>query len=239
MCKSQATHMSSGRQNLGGFTLIELLVVIAIIAILAAILFPVFSRAREKARQASCQSNLKQLGLGLLQYVQDYDEKFPCTPYWKCGRPNQSQWTEVRWYVLAQPYVKNKQIFRCPTNRAPGGWNLPSGWIDDDLSYGMGRWAECNNTDPYPESGFSLARYTTPSQSIMVCDAAHRDDGASRWEKVAYAEVCSAGCNPNRQVESNTRHSSGSDICFVDGHVKWFTAGAIASNWGNMIKNSP
>src|SRR5687768_5924591 len=67
---------------LKGFTLIELLVVIAIIAILAAILFPVFARARENARRSSCQSNLKQIGLGFAQYTQDYDEKMPITIYW-------------------------------------------------------------------------------------------------------------------------------------------------------------
>lgn len=91
-----------------GFTLIELLVVIAIIAILAAILFPAFARARENARRASCQSNLKQMGLGILQYVQDYDEVMP---------PSYNQTDGGRsWRTLVQPYVKSTQLFMCPSN---------------------------------------------------------------------------------------------------------------------------
>lgn len=91
------------------FTLIELLVVIAIIAILAAILFPVFARARENARRSSCQSNLKQIGLGLAQYMQDYDEK----------RPNWALYIapeNVGWQLLIQPYIKSAQLFVCPSN---------------------------------------------------------------------------------------------------------------------------
>src|SRR5215210_107980 len=87
-----------------GFTLIELLVVIAIIAILAAILFPVFARARENARRASCQSNLKQLSLGMIQYVQDYDERLVYTTY-----------GEASWRIRIFPYVKSSQVYFCPS----------------------------------------------------------------------------------------------------------------------------
>jgi prepilin-type N-terminal cleavage/methylation domain-containing protein len=90
-------------RNRKGFTLIELLVVIAIIAILAAILFPVFAKAREKARQASCQSNMKQLGIGFIQYVQDYDERFPSTNYWA---------------AQIYPYEKSTGVFHCPDDVA-------------------------------------------------------------------------------------------------------------------------
>ena len=104
------------RQNVKkAFTLIELLVVIAIIAILAAILFPVFARARENARRASCQSNLKQIGLGALQYSQDYDEQ--TVPLrWSYGGTLRNGSHEVPFQVLMQPYVKSTQLFKCPSN---------------------------------------------------------------------------------------------------------------------------
>jgi len=95
-----------------GFTLIELLVVIAIIAILAAILFPAFARARENARRASCQSNLKQIGLGILQYSQDYDEKFLL---------RHSENPDIPWPTLLQPYLKSTQLFKCPSNPGKDG----------------------------------------------------------------------------------------------------------------------
>src|SRR6195256_2934245 len=99
-----------------GFTLIELLVVIAIIAILAAILFPVFAQARAKARQASCTSNVKQMSLGVMMYIQDYDETFP---FWNWGdsygsgtlHPNHF---ESFWANAIYPYVKNGQVYTCP-----------------------------------------------------------------------------------------------------------------------------
>ncbi len=103
------THSTTGSRNFG-FTLIELLVVIAIIAILAAILFPVFARARENARRSSCQSNLKQIGLGIMQYAQDYDERMVS------GASALTPGNDVIWIELLQPYVKSYQVFQCPSN---------------------------------------------------------------------------------------------------------------------------
>ena len=99
------------RTKTRAFTLIELLVVIAIIALLAAILFPVFARARENARRASCQSNLKQIALGIKQYTQDYDERFPPAIV--------SDGTTIGCAGAIQPYVKSEQIFQCPSSISP------------------------------------------------------------------------------------------------------------------------
>src|SRR5687767_5619179 len=105
------------------FTLIELLVVIAIIAILAAILFPVFAQAREKARQTSCLSNLKQLGLGVMMYTQDYDEVYPQAYYYKNNTATTNGGSAggyVTWTVIVNPYIKNVGIFVCPSDKTRG-----------------------------------------------------------------------------------------------------------------------
>jgi prepilin-type N-terminal cleavage/methylation domain-containing protein len=103
----------SYRSLQSGFTLIELLVVIAIIALLAAILFPVFARARENARRASCQSNLKQIALGVKQYIQDYDERYPQVDAKGAASPDGSQ----GWAVSMQPYLKSPQILQCSSDK--------------------------------------------------------------------------------------------------------------------------
>ena len=114
--------ISHQRRATKGFTLIELLVVIAIIAILAAILFPVFARARENVRRASCQSNLKQVGLGMMQYVQDYDETLPRVAFGPGTAWGGPEWDGVNphWMDVAQPYIKSTQVFDCPSDTFPG-----------------------------------------------------------------------------------------------------------------------
>ena len=139
-----------------GFTLIELLVVIAIIALLAAILFPVFARARENARRSSCQSNLKQIGLGFAQYTQDYDEK---QPYAILGG-NNAAGRPLQWPDAIQPYVKSAQIFVCPSaviKARPSDYNQMNyevGFNDNGTSRSIGSYAAnaLYSTDPtvYP-----------------------------------------------------------------------------------------
>src|SRR5690554_3979400 len=108
----------STKTDCTGFTLIELLVVIAIISILAAILFPVFARARENARRVSCTSNLRQIGLGMMMYAQDYDERLPIWTYvrprpWPAEYSITGTTTQFLWYFAMLPYVKNWQVYNC------------------------------------------------------------------------------------------------------------------------------
>lgn len=135
-----------------GFTLIELLVVIAIIAILAAILFPVFARARENARRSSCQSNLKQIGLGIMQYTQDYDEKLPMSEWVYIGPSVHGDVTTdtVMWIDEVQPYIKSTQIFKCPSDSNatwPGGTPVIN--QDTKLSYGVSLGTMTSGTPNY------------------------------------------------------------------------------------------
>ena len=112
LCSKRGTRAS-------GFTLIELLVVIAIIAILAAILFPVFAQAREKARQTTCLSNVKQLGTGLMMYAQDYDETLPLSSFSAVPGQSVNSIQNPKWADVIQPYVKNDGIFMCPSDSDP------------------------------------------------------------------------------------------------------------------------
>ena len=148
-----------GRTEKAGFTLIELLVVIAIIALLAAILFPVFARARENARRATCQSNLKQIGLGILQYSQDYDEHMPFSGWLNdqpaacdvaatdktfCFAPLGGGYMGKTWMNDIQSYVKSTQIFACPSVGAPlntyDGCSLGAGDVRQSYGYATNSW---------------------------------------------------------------------------------------------------
>ena len=128
-------HPSHSTPQSKGFTLIELLVVIAIIAILAAILFPVFAQAREKARQTSCLNNVKQIGVGFLQYVQDYDETFPLADENGLLRsaPYNNDLYTAEWQNSTQPYIKNAQVLRCPSDKTTLS-TAPNGKADAGVS---------------------------------------------------------------------------------------------------------
>jgi prepilin-type N-terminal cleavage/methylation domain-containing protein/prepilin-type processing-associated H-X9-DG protein len=175
-----------------GFTLIELLIVIAIIAILAAILFPVFAKAREKARQSSCLSNTKQIGLAVMQYAQDYDECLPRT-YFMPAAGNQS------WAMVVSPYCKSNQIFDCPsgTYKWDGLWN-------ESLSYGY----SCNIGE---NTSRSLGTIAKPAETVLVGDGDNfriRADGSFAALTPATGRLVLA------------RHNEMANIAFCDGHSK-------------------
>ncbi|MBI2302890.1 MAG: DUF1559 domain-containing protein [Armatimonadetes bacterium] len=191
-----------------GFTLIELLVVIAIIAILAAILFPVFAKAREKARQSSCSSNEKQIMLAIIQYAQDYDDKIMSPRH---GRPNpggasgcgNSPYYTFR--VTSQPYIKNAQVFQCPSLSLFGN---ETGGGNQDLpgSYGMNnRFCGCCGIRIWAKT----SRISEPAQQIVVGESLIPD--TDPW------------CHPNGGANCfRTPHNRGANYGFLDGHVKWY-----------------
>lgn len=203
-----------------GFTLIELLVVIAIIAILAAILFPVFGRARENARRSSCQSNLKQIGLGIMQYVQDYDERLPGATdgtggvnqyggwmfYEVFGRPGRFLPNNGSIY----PYIKSNQIFVCPSDStgqtAGNSYAINSCLVAKDAT----------TVAPFKvKPGLSTAQFDESAQWMLLSEEG-ANTGADTTDD-AYIFVNNGAGNVLA-----TRHFEGSNILFLDGHVKYF-----------------
>ncbi len=181
-----------------GFTLIELLVVIAIIAILAAILFPVFAKAREKARQSSCQSNLKQIGLAHLQYVQDYDETFlyGWNTYYACSDS---------WAGFLIPYCKSTQMFNCPSSNTWTPYNGSSNyaWMYDHLR------------------AVTLATLTqagSPSDYFLAFDSYYSYLCVNPDDESGFRTTLGADRTDNNGA---FRHNEGMNAVYADGHAKW------------------
>jgi prepilin-type N-terminal cleavage/methylation domain-containing protein/prepilin-type processing-associated H-X9-DG protein len=192
-----------------GFTLIELLVVIAIIAILAAILFPVFARAREKARQTSCLSNMKQLTLAALAYVQDYDEMTMRTnnvvSSYTLPSGNVSPSRNCLWMYQVYPYVMNVAVFDCPSHSYR--WNPDA--YDASFGYGMSEYV----------SARPLAKISHPPETIWFLDCRYY---LGDWDVVADPDASSGSDNA---YEPTNKHNEGSNYGFLDGHAKWMKAG--------------
>jgi len=199
------------RRCVPGFTLIELLVVIAIISILASILFPVFSRARAKARQSACISNEKQILLALKMYCEDFDEALPLGDYPAPGEgqifdptPGDATDNKLQWYDLLFDYVRNSELYRCPEVRRlmPG--------------YGMNEAA----------AGLSLGAFYDSSIKIITTDMqyhASTDENANLGEWRVYwngGEIRGGNVHVDR-------HNGGAVYGFLDGHVKWHKPAAV------------
>jgi len=212
----------SKRAGSGAFTLIELLVVIAIIAILAAILFPVFAQAREKARQASCLSNMKQLGLGITMYAQDYDDAL--VP----GQQDNGASATPRylyWGTLIQPYLKNFDVMWCPSFAKP----VVDGWTINEQAqiphYGLNFLGatECyQSRTPFVQLPRLISVMKSPSQRILLMDTQYwnkPDADAYSWGWWGYWHwTASAGTDG---VWAERRHQGGVNVAYVDGHVKY------------------
>jgi prepilin-type N-terminal cleavage/methylation domain-containing protein/prepilin-type processing-associated H-X9-DG protein len=215
------------KRRFRGFTLIELLVVIAIIAILAAILFPVFARARENARASSCLSNVKQMGLSIEMYKQDYDGKYPAAR-WKGGT---GHWYD--WYLA--PYIKNKQVQICPDHT---DWTIGYSY---NIAFGYDIGSGTNPSTTLSFCGVNIPAYggvsdaiiNNPSQSVVLLDASldyyhftidsGYSDGTAKGVLDAFfsqnatdASLTASYNHPEAGV-----HNGGVNALYADGHAKW------------------
>lgn len=253
-------NISLKKSRRSAFTLIELLVVIAIIAILAAILFPVFGRARENARRSSCQSNLKQIGLGFAQYTQDYDEKLPFAQSWGY---------DSTWATLIGPYsVKSGLydssdpggLFMCPSDsvaRAAGqkpiSYGVPFSWGNSNMT-----WGTYVGTPNGYYVGRSIAELPSVATTLLVVEAPSAQ--RSTWSNDVFvscpgnANLATSGRNGSGYCGDNAfnaqdgtggdsgaisglrgipQHFDGYNYLFSDGHVKWLRPQATVGN-GNL-----
>ncbi|NUP99012.1 MAG: DUF1559 domain-containing protein [Armatimonadetes bacterium] len=207
-----------------GFTLIELLVVIAIIAILAAILFPVFAKAREKARQSSCQSNNKQLGVAMMQYVQDYDEMMPRGWFGASNAAGQA----YTWRYAISPYAKSGQLFFCPSHSLTGTRWDPNTTVFDAVQFnGQASYAynvtHHNGGAPTPPYQQALASLVVPAETIVLTDGT----GGFEIEAANNAGVNTHNAPRGDAATAGSRHNEGANYTYADGHVKWLKPTAV------------
>lgn len=249
------------------FTLIELLVVIAIISILASILFPVFARARENARRTSCLSNLKQIGLGVMQYTQDYDERYPLalwenpSTYSSAGAassyiaqspvdtatpagafevsPGSTRGHLYSWMDFIMSYVKSVQIFTCPSK------TTSSYSPEYSPSYGYNAYISLykSDTDRTPNPAripVALAEIKRPAETVLFMD-----DPTLYNVGATPGNYCSITSSGFLRPESNYYnivwpHMEGGVVTFTDGHAKWFKRGSrsVCANISTTAKNN-
>lgn len=217
-----------------GFTLIELLIVIAIIAVLAAILFPVFSQVREKARSMACLSNMKQIGIGVQMYVQDQDERL----FFRAGtkatvtRANVAVaktdpvYNSLQWWNEIMPYLKSSAVFSCPSDPGPSASPDANGVARIPRSYVATSAAE----------DLTLSQVENPVETIVITEKWDKI-GAGTVNNETWLEAFDGDMAPDPVMPSRpmwkiaNRHAGGMNCAFYDGHAKWLRPA--------MISNSP
>ena len=243
------------------FTLIELLVVIAIIAILAAILFPVFAKAREKARQTSCLSNEKQLGLGLLQYVQDYDELLPS------GALPNTNYQGSGWAGQIYPYVKSTAVYKCPDDSAQNGVGTNKEVLTP-VSYALSRWAgnqplavftnpsdavlfseitgpPINVTDPNEVGGSVHSPADFGDNLVWATTGPNPQAGCCNLKLFSYATgpvqppAHQHGGGPTADTVPGPRHTAAANWLLSDGHAKYIIGNRVCDPYVAPIETQP
>ena len=234
------------RRPVHAFTLIELLVVIAVISLLAAILFPTFALVRDKARQTSCANNLKQIGLGLVQYMQDFDERTPAME--NVGG------NSAGWVGRMMPYIKSTQVFLCPSEALKtsglGNTNVNgTNFANYPLSYAYNQAVRGPAVAPSAKDGITLSAFTGPAQTVMIFEIDSTGTSARAVPMLAPDEISSwghsgtagGGYSAAMGVMDNAvgygtfdpgdlRHKGGegANYVFVDGHVKFMKAANVS-----------
>jgi prepilin-type N-terminal cleavage/methylation domain-containing protein/prepilin-type processing-associated H-X9-DG protein len=207
------------RSRRSGFTLIELLVVIAIIAILAAILFPVFAKARDRARMTTCRSNLKQIGMAFGMYTGDWDDTLPL---WTRQDHDANGW-QNSWDIVIQPYLKSHQVVICPSDdRSKAIVHKLYGPLQRSYSYAGNLGGDWN---PYVPEAKSLGDVKRPSDTVSVGER-HMEECApaapANWASYAVFDALGRnpmqGCDDGEEVDF-FRHGGSVNFLYVDGHV--------------------
>ncbi len=222
------------RKSSKGFTLIELLVVIAIIAILAAILFPVFAQAKAAAKKTACLANTKQIGIGLYLYLQDSDDSLPMANYpgWTTGQPttvfafhNGAGVSELAWADLLLPYTKNQQIFKCPDDETSvhntSGQTIPGKKLSYALNYYF--YKKPGGISNFAITGGNMSEMTAPASKIFVAETGVNPTTGAQAEIV----------RPDR-FWGFIRHSDGANYVMADTHAKYH---AMPKYWNPAVEN--